>query len=731
MEWTGLLVVWAKLLGMVVLFAGWGGLVLWISERAGGPRRAAAGWLEAAVLGVAATTLWSALVVLVMPLAGAAGWLHAGLGVLGLGLLARASKPEGGWWPGVGAPWLACTLLVAFGTLFTPVSYDAGLYQLQVARLLESGPLSLGVANIHPRFGFNSAMLPLAALLRGPVFGADGLFLAGPALLLAVLGAALEGLRRRWTAGRLDAAFHLAWLGLGAWLLVLNETAFSWLGLSPGNDLAAAVLVFYGVLTALAVMGAAGEPDGDAGAVAALLCPVVMALAVVMKVSAAPVVLALVWAGVWARGAGWGRENRRAAWLGLGVGVVMVMVSMLHGVMSSGCFVFPLASSCVGGLPWTVDPQMVEKHAAMIRDFARAGFASEGADLGGWKWVPLWRAHLLPERQFVHQLVLALPWLLGAALALRFACRTGPGLGWARRQSAGLAGAVVASGLGGLLILATGPDPRFGLGFLVTFLAALAALAAVAGADYELAPGTRRRLGRVLLVVFCLLWLRSAWGVYAGAAGPDAMAWRRVPEPATYLLRNAEGVTVAVPANGEQCWETAPPCAPGYEIPPGLQKTTLLGRTAWLGRGGSRMERLDAENASVVYPHPFPAPEPAERRGHSYSVRWLFAPASTFRVDHGEGDSRARVRFTVATHGAERMVGLEQDGRPVGERVAVRQGFWEFGEVTVEAEVTLRPGFNWFSIAADGPAVDISPGRPVYLLLVGPVEVSYIDGDRR
>jgi hypothetical protein len=27
--------------------------------------------------------------------------------------------------------------------------------------------------------------------------------------------------------------------------------------------------------------------------------------------------------------------------------------------------------------------------------------------------------------------------------------------------------------------------------------------------------------------------------------------------------------------------------------------------------------------------------------------------------------------------------------------------------------------------------VDISPGRPVYLLLVGPVEVSYIDGDRR
>ena len=38
MEWTGLVVVWAKLLGIVVLFAGWGGLVLWIGEQAGGPR---------------------------------------------------------------------------------------------------------------------------------------------------------------------------------------------------------------------------------------------------------------------------------------------------------------------------------------------------------------------------------------------------------------------------------------------------------------------------------------------------------------------------------------------------------------------------------------------------------------------------------------------------------------------------------------------------------------------
>ncbi|MCL4844641.1 MAG: hypothetical protein KJZ79_22515 [Bryobacteraceae bacterium] len=728
MEWTGLVVVWAKLLGIVVLFAGWGGLSLWIGEQAGGPRRSAAGWLEAAVLGAAATTLFGALVVLVLPLAGAAGWLHAGLGVLGLGLLARASRPERGWWLGVGAPWFAVTVLVAFGTLYVPVSYDAGLYQMQVVRLLESGPLSLGAANIHPRFGFNSAMLPLAALLRGPVFGADGLFLAGPALLLAVLGAVMEAVRRRWMAARLDAAFHLAWLGLGAWLLVLNETAFTWLGLSPGNDLAAGVLVFYGVLTALAVMG---ERDGTAVAVAALLCPVVMALAVVMKVSAAPVVLALVWAGVWARGAGWARETWRAAWLGLGAGVVMVMVSMLHGVMSSGCFVFPLVSSCVGGLPWTVDPQMVEKHAAMIRDFARAGFASEGADLSGWNWVPLWRAHLLPDRPFVHTLVLALPWLAGAALALRFACRTGPGCEWARGQSAALAGAVAASGLGGLLILATGPDPRFGLGFLVTFLAAVAAFAAVPGADYEIPPGTRRRLGQVLLVVFGLLLLRSAWGVHAGTAGLDAMRWRRVPEPDTYRLRNAEGFTIAVPANGEQCWDTAPPCAPGYEIPPGLHKTSLLGRTAWLGRGGARLARVDAGNASVVYPHPFPDPEPAERRGHSFSVRWLLQRVSTFRVDHGEGERRARVRFTVATHGAERMVGLEQDGRPVGERVAVRQGFWEFGEVTVEAEVTLRPGFNWFSIATDGPAVEISPGRPVYLLLVGPVEVSYLDGDGR
>lgn len=60
---------------------------------------------------------------------------------------------------------------------------------------------------------------------------------------------------------------------------------------------------------------------------------------------------------------------------------------------------------------------------------------------------------------------------------------------------------------------------------------------------------------------------------------------------------------------------------------------------------------------------------------------------------------------------------------------AFRQGFGEFGEGTVEAEVTLRPDLNWFPIVADGPPVDISPGRLVYLLLVGPVEVVCLDGD--
>lgn len=114
--------------------------------------------------------------------------------------------------------------------------------------------------------------------------------------------------------------------------------------------------------------------------------------------------------------------------------------------------------------------------------------------------------------------------------------------------------------------------------------------------------------------------------------------------------------------------------------------------------------------------------EKTTRAGKDHLVRWL-QRRSEFEIQHQGGPERVKIGFRVASYLAQRHVWLEQDGQALPAREVVQKSFWEGGEVLVTNTVTLQAGRNLFAIVTDGDSVDVTPGRPVFLLLDGGIEL--------
>ena len=112
----------------------------------------------------------------------------------------RKKLPDGYLFPGsVWLLYVLLTLLIAYGTSHGIPHYDTGLYHAQSIRAIEEYGTIRGLANVHSRFGYNSASFALSALYgfsfsgTRPLHTAAGFF----ALLLAFACLNLTHIARR------------------------------------------------------------------------------------------------------------------------------------------------------------------------------------------------------------------------------------------------------------------------------------------------------------------------------------------------------------------------------------------------------------------------------------------------------------------------------------------------------------------------------------------------------
>lgn len=213
-------------------------------------------------------------------------------------------------------------------------------------------------------------------------------------------------------------------------------------------DAVAAVLIAYWVALALGFSG-----SGDRRTVFALLL-ISAVLATIVKVSSG-LLLVLTLA------IGWFHRTERPsppARLCATAGAVLA-VWMLHGMLLSGCAVYPVRQTCFSGLSWAASQQEVDDYRVAIQAWARKPWEYDFARvLQDWSWFPQWFDRVRRER-FVRLLMAGV--VLGALAALFAGARI-------RKQPRDDL-VLIAAGLAVCLSFWfwSAPDPRFGSGFIV------------------------------------------------------------------------------------------------------------------------------------------------------------------------------------------------------------------------------------------------------------------------
>jgi hypothetical protein len=521
-----LLAVLAALLVWIPALLGWGTAARRLFSREPLPDSDEASLAVPGFLGLFALSTAGAVLHFFVPVGTAASAAAAGLGLV---LFARSGRSLFGALGRSGLTLLAALLLALAALAAGPVRlYDTALYHLPAVSWFPAGPLPLGLANLHRRFGFNSGWFPAAAFLGLPGIEGSSASVASP-LVLFFFGSAVLRALRTCIAGSPDVSRLL--LAMGAVplvILALNEGVPS-----LSTDLPAAALT---ILAAHLLLRSPGS-RAERGAAVALAF-----FAVTVKLSALVFFAGTLLA---ARTFSWGLAGAAAVW-------------GARGVALSGYLLYPFAATRLGVLWWALPARLAEGELAWARSWARQARRRPEVVLASWDWLVPWLKGTVLRLSVMPLEALLVVGLVALGLATRRPARPED----ARSLRRALAVALIASA-STVYWFVGAPDPRFGYGALFVLAALPLALALPRLGWTGWSAGARAALAGLMgagLAAAGLAFFLGGPGLRAGALVPAPL-----PRPAVTPHRTSAGETVRKPDGDDRCWATPVPCTPYFQ----------------------------------------------------------------------------------------------------------------------------------------------------------------------
>lgn len=444
-------------------------------------------------------------------------------------------------------PVLAITAVAITMQVKGPAFYDTGLYHLQTLLMQADGPLILGAANIHMRFGYNSLLYPLSGAFNLPGLGLATALTINPLLFIFTIAAiasrqagVLLPIPRRFGA--------LLMLGVAAIGLLRG-----WIS-SPLSDIAAALLVAYAALLLTTLI--CGRRLYETGQTAWMILSLVLSvsLAVTMKLSALPALLFLLLVLPAAAPTLAKPDGRRVFLPAILLPALLWLVWLLRGLLLSGCVAYPLADTCLQSLPWTVPAEMAVRDFAMMQHYARVPDGDVTVLSIGWGWFAGWLSYA------------ALPLKVTGALMICVIMAT-PFMRWTGTLSARMGfmalapqvrlmmgGMLLSLFLGVLYWFLSAPLWRYGFGFIMPGLSLLIAM--LWPVTDSTAPGRPWNTQLAFLPLGLLLM-----GAMMGVVRHEE-SWPKMRDTPLVTVTSRYGVVMRQPQGDDRCWAAAFPCVP-------------------------------------------------------------------------------------------------------------------------------------------------------------------------
>ncbi len=493
--------------------------------------------------------------------AGASVALH-GVGVLALATripeFVRAQRLQGGAWrprPAVALAVAGVAVWLASRSMMPPGEYDSGLYHFNTIRWLKEHPIVPGLGNLHGRLAFNQSFFAYVAALDLHPWLNRGHAWANSFLMLALAAEGLWALGERLKFGRWPSEGH--WLGIG--VLLLPWVAY--LGLngspaSPSPDTASAMLqavIFLRLWGLIECREARRER--------AILVLTLAAASITVKLSnlGFAVTSAALAIGMALRHRPARRDGTRPR---LALAIVFSLLHLgvwsLRGAVLSGYPAYPSTFLRVEA-DWAVPTFQARQEADRVRAWARWPGQPTGRVLeSGWEWLGPWSRAIARDKGFeiLAPLAVFVSGAVGFVIGAFRRRRTGREVG---AGSVLLASAPPAAGL--LFWFLSAPDPRFvGAQFWILAVTWVAAgSTAVAGS----LPHPRRDWAAMAIVALPFaLWLgRNPRTILAVSLS----GFQPTPVAVVAARETASGLTVYVPVEGDQLWDSPLPATPRFD----------------------------------------------------------------------------------------------------------------------------------------------------------------------
>lgn len=265
-------------------------------------------------------------------------------------------------------------LLFAYGSSRGYMHYDTGLYHAQSIRWIEEYGVVPGLANLHNRFGYNSAAFALCALYGGggltkyPMHCVQGFF----ALICAVKCTALCDLagRKRVCLSDFISAGCVFYL-----VAVFRELV------APASDYFAMLILFF-VLMCWTELVERGEEEILPYALLSLYlvyaATVKLSAAVLLVLVLRPAVL-LIRQKKWKQIAGY-----------IGLGVLIAFPYLVRNVLISGWLFYPFTFFDIFPVDWKISKGYADSDAAEIQVYAKEIFDVYQKNKPFAQWFPNW-----------------------------------------------------------------------------------------------------------------------------------------------------------------------------------------------------------------------------------------------------------------------------------------------------------------------------------------------------
>lgn len=435
-------------------------------------------------------------------------------------------------------------LLWCMRVMGTPNNYDSGLYHFQSIRWLNEQPIVLGLGNLHWRLALNQAYFGFLALLNIAPFWNKGYAAGGLFLLLLTLLTVNEIAQKQSAQWKISIGIVL--------FISLGFVAASTVNPSPDNAVTLLEIVLFLYLLNL-VRNVSKGSQIDANFVHCARAILLLCIAVVLiKLSslgfALGSVLCLVLLLIYTKSLAGVMSLRMIVILSL-----FIFIHLLRGYLLSGAPLFPSTILGAWDLSWAVPKHIAIFETDFIFSWARhpgVEFFNQTALAEG--WFIAWLTNLSPLIKWMFAVSTLLMLINGVRLMkgkYSQGCR-----------AEYLLYLPILCGL--FFWFMSAPDVRF-LGAVLTLYFALSVYLTFQNLSLNTAQRLKAQSTRsaryieiCVLTIVVLISLR-----YLGMSSLSVNGWSEVTQIKTEISQTQTGQVINIPARGNQCWDSALPCA--------------------------------------------------------------------------------------------------------------------------------------------------------------------------